>query len=181
MLGLITTLGLSIVAPTMEAEAQENINIAVFSSDHAKREFNRQCLIDITDNIKDDLNEKYMSEPIEIAADTLEGLYGIENYMYESFYGEQSRIENSVDTFIIIKCTDEFREEVQNLFNDYKLKVKYTESVRNQEKYENSIIRVQGEYVIFSVLGTYKLQDYKEVNKIAVDRALESLDDLPKA
>lgn len=142
----------------------------------------------IVSKVRIELAESYIGEPIEIAADSLEGIFGIKANMYESFYGEKSTLENSSDTYLIIKSTEENKEEIKNLLNDYINRLKATASTRDELKYRQARVGEHEEYLILSVLGAKSVNNYKSVpeaekeysnfNKLAVDIGLSGVSSL---
>ena len=73
--------------------------------------------------------------------------------MFDTFYGVESSIENSIDTFIIVKCKNKNEKEVANLFNDYRLRISSNNSLRNIDTIDKAIVEQSDEYVIFSMLN----------------------------
>ena len=78
-----------------------------YTSDYAERYYNRDLLADVVN----DVTLGNIENPIEIADDTLLGNFGIDNKMFDTFYGVESSIENSIDTFIIVKCKNKNEKE----------------------------------------------------------------------
>lgn len=111
----------------------------------------RQEIKRVVSNVSSELVESYVAEPLELASDTLESLYGISPEIYESFYGEFSSIENTLDTFIIVKTSD---KEVENLFNDYVFKMENSSSLVDTKQIKNASVASVNGYTIFSMLGS---------------------------
>jgi hypothetical protein len=118
-------------------------------------------------NVSSEMVESYVEEPLELASDTLESLYGISPEIYKSFYGEFSSIENTLDTFIIVQTSD---KEVENLFNDYIFKMESSSSLVDTKQIKNAQVASVGEYTIFSMLGS------KEESAEALDIAKNILE-----
>ena len=136
---IISVLSTCFIIPNMKVH---------YTSSYAERYYNRDLLADVVN----DVTLGNIEKPIEIADDTLLGNFGIDNKMFETFYGVESSIENSIDTFIIVKCKNKNEKEVANLFNDYRLRISSNNSLRNIDTIDKAIVEQSDEYVIFSML-----------------------------
>lgn len=131
-------------------------------------------LKNIAETVKGSLNSSYMIKPIKIGADSFEGLTGIKPNMYDAFYGEKSSVENSIDTFIIVKTNsiDNFNE-IKNLFNDYKVRLKQDSSLKDSLKLDKSQIgEYNNKYIVFSMLGAKSVSDFEEADSAKKEYAI---------
>lgn len=106
---------------------------------------------------------------IDIADDTLEYEYGITPDMYDTFYGIRSSIENSIDSVIVIKCKKAYKSEIENLLNDYIIRISDESSLRDMEKLKNYSVETYKDYAIISVL-----------NKEDTDIIIDNIKNLPE-
>lgn len=144
-------LKLSVAALAMMSVLASPVRAFASDGDILKNVQSRQEVKRVVSNVSSEMVESYVEEPLELASDTLESLYGISPEIYKSFYGEFSSIENTLDTFIIVQTSD---KEVENLFNDYIFKMESSSSLVDTKQIKNAQVASIGEYTIFSMLGS---------------------------
>lgn len=141
---------------TDNTDVSEKIVIEVEADDTDKISIYKQVI----NEVRGSLAESYMDNAVDIAADALENLFGIREDMYESFYGQQSNLESSVDIFLILESTQKDKEEVKNLLNDYVIKITNNASQRDMIKFKQSKISEYNNYLILSVIGAKSVSEY---------------------
>lgn len=108
----------------------------------------------LVEAVASELSDEYWPDST-LAPEYLKDWYGIDDQMYEEYYGQTPMISANVDALIVVKAKADQLEEVQQAFTAYRESAiqDTLQYPMNVPKIQASEIRSFGNYVCFVQLG----------------------------
>lgn len=143
-------------------------------------EVEQEKLDKVKEAVEKAYGENYISNPMEIGAEFLRDLYGIEPDWYDGVIGESPMISTHIDTFIGLHPTAGNEDNIKNALEKYRDYL-----INDSMQYPMNMPRVNAAEILeedgnfyFIMLGLVEdetsdeaklIELYKEQNKIAID------------